>query len=77
MEKLQACPQQAFDFLVAGTGMLMADAFAREIAGEFVQVESDGDALFAGHLAVTFDLDFSGCLRTHRVHTIPKAGESR
>jgi hypothetical protein len=59
--------EEFFDFHRGGVGMLAADAFAGDVAGQFMQVQRDGEALFAGHRAVTFDLGDECLLRIHGV----------
>ena len=45
--------------------MLAADAFTGDVAGQLVQVQCDGEALFAGHGSITFDLGRECLLRIH------------
>lgn len=53
--------EEFFNFGVGGGGVLVADAVAGNVAGEFVEAEGYGEALFAGHGAIHFDL-FGECL---------------
>ena len=57
--------EEFFDFRLGGMGMLTADAFASDVAGQFVQVKGNGQALLAGHGTVTFDLSGQCVLRIH------------
>jgi hypothetical protein len=59
--------EEFLDFRRGGLGMLAADAFAGDVAGQLVQVQGDGETLFAGHGAVTFDLRDECLLRVHGV----------
>src|SRR5450756_1171250 len=45
--------------------MLRADAFARDVAGELVQIQRNGQPLFPAHFAVTLNLKIQCRLRTH------------
>jgi len=65
-DQFQTLPQQPFDFGVADAGMLVTNAFARHIAGEFVQFKRQRQPLFARHLAVAVDLGLQCGLRRHR-----------
>lgn len=49
-------PEQAFDFDNIGFGMLATDAFAGDVARHLVQIQRHREPLFAGHLAIAFDL---------------------
>jgi hypothetical protein len=57
--------QQSFNFGDASFWILAADAFARDVAGHLVQVERDAKPLFAGHLAVAFNLFVQCRCRSH------------
>ena len=50
----------------------MANPFARDITGEFVQFQRKRQPLFARHLAVTGDLGFQCSLRCHPPASYPK-----
>jgi hypothetical protein len=52
--------QQAFNFGAIGFGILTTDAFACDGARHLVQIKRHAKPLFAGHLAVVFDL-FAQC----------------
>jgi hypothetical protein len=54
-----------FDFEGSRVGELIANAGARDFAGEFVEAESDFQALFASHLAIEFDLFLQGGFGGH------------
>jgi hypothetical protein len=55
-----------FDFAGGGVGELIANAGACDFAGEFVQAQGNLQALFAGHLAIEFDLFFQRGFGSHR-----------
>ena len=57
--------KQTFNFGDANFWILAADAFARDVAGHFMQVERDAQPLFAGHLAIAFDLFVQCRCRIH------------
>jgi hypothetical protein len=39
-----------------GSWILVSDTLTGDVAGQFVQIQSNGQALLTGHAAVTFDL---------------------
>ena len=51
--------------------ILAADAFARDVAGQFMQTQGDGQTLFASPLAVAFNLFFQ-CRRC--IHAVSLTG---
>jgi len=48
--------QQPLHFGVGGVAMRTANSFPCDVAGQLVQVESEGEALLASHLAIELDL---------------------
>ena len=64
---METVVEEFFDFGLGGLGMLAADAFAGDVAGQLVEVQGDGETLFAGHGAVAFDLGGECLLRVHGV----------
>lgn len=63
--EFEAAVQHLLDLGGSGLRMAAADAFAGDLAGHFVEVECDGEPLFAGHLAVTLDLLLQGVRGGH------------
>ena len=59
--------EEFLDFRRGGLGMLAADAFTGDVAGQFMQLQRDGETLFAGHGSITFDLCGECLLRIHAV----------
>ena len=57
--------QEAFNFGNASFWILTADAFARDVAGHFVQIQGYAKSLFAGHLTVAFNLFVQCDCRSH------------
>ena len=55
--------QKLLHLRVIGVGMLRADAFARDVAGQLMQIQRDGQPLFAAHFAVTLNLKIQCRLR--------------
>jgi len=52
--------EKFFNFSFTCVWMLPPNSFARDVAGHFVQFQSDRQSLFAGHLTIAFDL-FVSC----------------
>ena len=60
--------KEFFNLGGSGVWMLVADAFARDVAGEFGQAQADGETFFAGHLAIQLDLLLERLLGVHGVN---------
>ncbi len=69
MGESEAFAEEFFDLGGGGVWMLVADAFAGDVAGEFVEAEADSETLFAGHLAIQFDLFVERLLGVHGINS--------
>ena len=58
-------PQETFNLRVVRLRVLMANADAGHVAGEFVQLKRQVPPLLAGHLPVALNLRGEGGLRGH------------
>src|SRR2546423_13448978 len=65
--ELKAMTQQALDFNRICLRMLPADSFPRDLAGKFMQLQSQGQSLLAGHSTIELDLRFQCPCRSHMV----------
>jgi hypothetical protein len=68
--------QQSFHLDFVGTGVLMTDALASHVAGQFVQLQGNCQALLAGHAAVMLDLFLQSTVRIHAVSPQKSKGQS-
>jgi hypothetical protein len=64
--ELNAMTQEAFHFVRISSGMLATDSLTSHFAGQFVQFQRDGQPLFAGHLAIAFNLFLRRGRRCHK-----------
>jgi hypothetical protein len=63
--------KQTFDFGGISVRVLAADAFAGDVAGQFVQLQSNGKTLLTGHQAIALDLLFQ-CRWCRHGENIPR-----
>src|SRR6058998_2130264 len=65
MGETQTLAQELVYFSFCRIGMLMANAGACDVTGQLVQIQSDGQTLFTGHLAISLDLFLQRNLGRH------------
>jgi hypothetical protein len=63
--QLKTAPQQALHFGGIRCGMLAADPFPRDVAGEFVQLKPNRQPLLSAHLPVPRNLAIQYPVRGH------------
>ena len=61
----KASAQQAADFDFVRFRVLPPDAGSREVAGQFMQLHSERQALLARHMAIALDLNLQSRFRCH------------
>ena len=68
--QLEAAMQQSLHLRRIGSGICPANPFACDVAGEFMQFQSDCQSLLARHLTVTVNLFFQGGSRIHNLSIV-------